>query len=129
MFIIAFVLFAVPTLLWFLLALKDLRSLAKLHRNGSRTVGTVVKVDHSVRGGSCTVRYTVGGTSYECTTDRVKDKWQLGTENIPILYDKDDPKLACFKTHDMISCVCFAVTGAILFFGTLIVAVMIWRLL
>lgn len=129
MLIFTFLLFVVPTLLWFLLALKDMRPVAKLHRNGSRTVGTVVKIDHGVRSGSCTVRYTVGEATYECTTDRVKGKWQIGTENIPILYDKEAPKLACFKTHDMISCVCLTVTGGILFLGTLVVAVMIWRLL
>lgn len=101
----------------FVHTLKDLISVAALHRKGRKTCGTVIKVDHSVRGGSCTVRYTVGETAFACKTERVKAKWQVGTENIPVLYDEAHPERACFAGHDLVSCIWFTVC----FGGVLIV--------
>lgn len=111
----------------FVYTLKDLIPVAALHRKGRRTCGTAIKVDHGRRSGYCIVQYTVGEAVYTCKTDRVKAKWQVGTENIPVLYDEAHPERACFAKHDLVSCIWFTVCfgGVLIVFAVSTVIVLI----
>ncbi len=117
-------LFHVPLVYGFSLALTYLIPIVSLHKHGIRINGTVVQISYGNRG-RCTIRYTVDGKDYACETDRVKKQWKNGSE-IPILYDEQNPQKSCAAKHDLVSGVALIIgAGGLLIASVIITIVML----
>lgn len=121
-------LFHVPLVYGFSLALTYLIPIAALHKHGIHTNGTVVQISYGNRG-RCTIRYTVDGKDYACKTDRVRRQWKNGTE-IPILYDEQNPQKSCAEKHDLVSSVALIIgAGGLLLASVIITIIMLLALI
>lgn len=120
-------LFNVPLVYVFSLALTYLIPIVSLHKHGIRTNGTVVQISYGNRG-RCTIRYTVDGKDYACETDRVRRQWKNGSE-ILILYDERNPQKSCAATHDLVSSVALTIgAGGLLLASVIITIIMLLAL-
>ncbi|MBR4199701.1 MAG: hypothetical protein IKQ91_00295 [Oscillospiraceae bacterium] len=91
----------------------NLAQIVRLQKNGIRTSGTVIGL---IGGKGCgyRIRYSVGGTDYQCIGNRLSQgvKYQCGSE-VTVIYDANNPEKAMLAKEDLRSSVILT-TGVLL---------------
>lgn len=98
----------------------ELRRIIKLHKNGTRTYGTLVRRSLSSRSSSV-VEYMVGGKKYECRSLSPLRKYEEGCEKVPVVYDAENPELSCIEKHDFAPVIALLSTYAVLEIGMIVI--------
>lgn len=77
--------------------------ITNLHKKGCRTNGTLTKVSYAIRGGRNYIHYQADGKDYECINGKTVDKWKVGYDKVPVLYDPESPDNSCLEKYDLVS--------------------------
>lgn len=96
-----------------------LRRVIRLHKKGIRTYGTFIR--YGSRGGSV-IEYRVDGKKYEYHTDSL-EKYKIGCNEVPVLYDSEKPEDSCVEKHDFIPATALIIASVFLETGMIIITV------
>lgn len=97
------------------LSMRDLLKVVRLHKYGNRVEGTIVDVSGG-RGSHYQIQYFVNGQQYECSGNRLTEKWGIGTI-VGVIYSKDDPREACLEKEDLKSLIILTSVCCLLLIG------------
>lgn len=112
----------------FMSAVREQVYITKLHKKGCRTNGTLKNVTYKGRGRCNNISYQADGKDYECLNGTTVDKWKVGYDKVPVLYDPESPENSCIEKYDLVSAVSDTVAFSILeavFIGSTIYAIII----
>ena len=108
------------------MAAGELRRVIRLHKNGTRTYGTFIR--RSGRGVSYVV-YIVDGKKYECKSDSQLNKYEIGCDKVPVIYDAENFKNSCVEKHDFIPAIALIIASISLETGMIAITVYMCRLI
>lgn len=121
-FIGSTVMFHIP-LLWALFSVsKQLNSMVRLNKNGTRILGTLVRRSLSSRSSSV-VAYRVDGKEYKCCSLSPLRKYEEGCDKVPVIYDTENPELSFIEKHDFVPIIELVITYSIFETGAIILTV------
>lgn len=106
----------------------ELCRIIRLHKNGTRTYGTLVRRSLSSRSSSV-IEYMVDGKKYECRSLSPLRKYENGCEKVPVVYDAENPELSCIEKHDFAPIIALLSTYAVLEIGMIVVTAYFCRLI
>lgn len=110
-------------LLWALFSIsKQLKSMVRLNKNGTRIFGTLVRRSLSSRSSSV-VAYRINGKEYKCYSHSPLRKYEEGCDKVPVIYDTEDPELSCIEKHDFAPTIALLITYGIFETGMIILTV------
>ncbi len=78
----------------------ELYRVIRLNKKGIHIYGTLIS-RAAVRGASYVV-YIVDGKKYECKSDSQLNKYEIGFDKVPVIYDAENHKNSCVKKYDFI---------------------------
>lgn len=116
------VIFNLIVLLFPYMSIGELRRVIRLHKKGIRTYGTFIR--YGSRGGSV-IEYRVDGRKYEYHTDSL-EKYKIGCNEVPVLYDAEKPEDSCVEKHDFIPATALIIASVFLETGMIIITVIFY---
>lgn len=110
-------------LLWALVyGVKMLQSTIRLHKNGTRTYGTLIRQSFSSRSSSV-VMYMVNRKMYKCSSLSPLRKYEKDCDRVPVIYDAEKPEISCIEKHDFPPIIALLITYAVLEIGIIALTV------
>lgn len=106
------VLFNLIILVMVYMSVDELHRVIRLNKKGIHTYGTLIS-RATARGVSYVV-YIVDGKKYECKSESQLNKYEIGFDKVPVIYDAENHKNSCVKKYDFIKA-----TELIIFSGIL----------
>lgn len=100
----------------------ELRHIIRLHKNGTRTYGTLIRRSLSSRSSSV-IEYMVDGKKYECRSLSPLRKYEEGYDKVPVIYDSENPELSCIEKHEFAPIIALLSTYAVFEIGMIAITV------
>lgn len=100
----------------------------RLHKNGTRTYGTLVRRSLSSRSSSV-IEYKIDGKKYECRSLSPLRKYEEGCDKVPVIYDSENPELSCIEKYEFAPIIALLSTYAVLEIGMIALTVYMCRLM
>ncbi|MCM1133147.1 MAG: hypothetical protein NC340_06710 [Ruminococcus flavefaciens] len=116
------VIFNLIVLLFPYMSIGEMRRVIRLHKKGLRTYGAFIR--YGSRGGSV-IEYGVDGRKYEYHTDSL-EKYKIGCNEVPVLYDSEKPEDSCVEKHDFIPATALVIASVFLETGMIIITVIFY---
>lgn len=101
---------------------------SELHRKGCRTQGTLKSKVLLGKSAYNIIEYQVNGENYECRNGEKFNKWEIGCNEIPLIYDPADPENTCLEKYSLTSAISSTVILSaveLLFTGATIYAIIL----
>lgn len=103
----------------------ELYRVIRLNKKGIHIYGTLIS-RAAVRGVSYVV-YIVDGKKYECKSDSQLNKYEIGFDKVPVIYDAENHKNSCVKKYDFIKATELIIASIILETGMIGITVYMCR--
>lgn len=121
MFVFGLVILNLPILIMTYMSTGELCRVVRLNRKGVHTYGTLIS--RAAGRGVSRVAYSADGKKYKCESTSQLNRYEIGCDKVPVVYDVKNHGNSCVKKYDFVQSAALFITSGIFETGMIAITV------